>query len=121
MDKKELLKARITEFLEAAKDDEQKKRINAATTMYFKALVEVCDYLLYNKILKLPENHTERYQMLEKFFPELYKITSPLFRIYRKTYSQVIEEGDLGEIKNGIKKVMEYPEVQREMQTPVKK
>ena len=120
MEKKELLKARIKEFLDAARDDEQKKRINAATTMYFKALVEVCDYLLYNKTLKLPENHTERYQMLEKFFPEFYRITSPLFRIYRKTYSQIIEEKDLEEIKDGIKKIMESPEVQREMQTTSK-
>ena len=121
MNKKELLKARIDEFLDAAKDDEQKKRINAAVTMYFKALVEVCNYLLYNKILKLPEHHTEIYQMLEKFFPELYKIVSPLFKVYRKTYSGIIEEKDLGELKDGIKKVMESPEVQKELQDFVKK
>jgi hypothetical protein len=34
MNKNELLKARIKEFLESAKDDENKSRINAATTMY---------------------------------------------------------------------------------------
>jgi hypothetical protein len=44
--------------------------------------------------------------MLEKFFPEIYNIASPLFRIYRKTYSQVIEEQDIKEVKDGVRKIM---------------
>jgi hypothetical protein len=60
MDKNELLRARVKEFLESAKDDESKQRINAATTMYFKTIAEMCDFLLYNEILKVPNNHTER-------------------------------------------------------------
>lgn len=101
MDKKDLIINTLKEYLESAKDDEAKGRIRSAITMYFKTLVETCDFLIYAKILKLPFNHKNRFELLEKFFPEIYEISSPLFKIYRKTYSQEVRKEDLENVKKG--------------------
>ena len=96
----------IKEFLETAKDAEKKDRLRSSVTMYFKAVVEACDFFIYNKILKIPANHKERFDYLKKFDYELNEEIYNLFKIYRKTYSQKIDVADLVIIKNGTKKIL---------------
>lgn len=106
MDRQIIIDA-LEEYIASAKDNEDKQRLRAALTLYFKALVEGCDLLLYDKLLKVPSNHTERYEMLQRFFPDIYKITSPLFAIYRKSYSQVVTKEDVKKVKDGANAVKE--------------
>ncbi len=68
--------AALKEFLSSAKEDETKGRLRSAITMYFKTIVDSCDFLIYDQILKIPENHADRYAALQKYFPEIYKLTS---------------------------------------------
>jgi len=41
---------------------------------------------------KVGANHSERFELLEKTNPELYKTASKLFRFYRDSYSKEISE-----------------------------
>ncbi len=66
------------------------KKYNTAVTLYYKALVEICDLELLNKLNKIGSNHTERFRLLEKHSPELYSIASKMFRYYRDSYTQEI-------------------------------
>jgi len=100
-----ILKA-VNEFLETAKDAEEKNRLKSSTTMYFKAIVEACDFFIYNKLLKIPDNHRERFDYLKKFDFDLNEEVYSLFKIYRKTYSQSIDVADLVIIKNGTEKIL---------------
>ncbi|MBU2638857.1 MAG: hypothetical protein KJ955_07830 [Nanoarchaeota archaeon] len=97
----------LEEYVVSAKENEDKMRLRAALTLYFKALVEGCDLLLYDKILKVPSNHTERYELLQRFFPDIYKIASPLFAVYRKSYSQVVTKEDVKKVKDGANAIKE--------------
>ncbi len=106
-EQKQLLISALAEFLESAKDDEKKGRIKSAITMYFKTLVESCDFLIYDKILKTPFNHTNRFELLQRLFPDIYPKVSILFKIYRKTYSQKIDLEDLEKVKNGTIEIIE--------------
>lgn len=115
-EQKKIIISTISEFLESAKEDEEKKRIKSALTMYFKVIAELSDFLIYDQILKVPSNHTERYDLLKQFFPEIFKRTSPLFRIYRKTYSQVVEKYDLEKVKNEALKLIKETEVGKHLQ-----
>lgn len=117
----ELLISTLNEFLESAKEDEAKNRIKSAITMYFKTLVESCDFLIYNQILKVPHNHKDRFELLEKFFPEIYEEVSSLFKIYRKTYSQNVEKEDLEKVKNGCLKIISKTELAKYLPGSVKK
>ena len=108
MDKKHILILEtIKEFLESAEEDESRDRIKSSITMYFKAIVEACDFYIYNKILKIPENHKERFDYLKKYDFELNEEIYSLFKIYRKTYSQKVDIADLVIVKNGAKKIIE--------------
>jgi len=113
MDQKELILESIKEFIESAEQDEKNQRLRSAVTMYFKAITEICDFIIFNKILKTSKNHTERYELLERFFPEIYNITSPLFKIYRKTYSQKVSKEDLIEMKNATKQILNKAEINK--------
>ena len=56
----------INEFLESAKDNFKKNRYNATVLDFFKAIVIICDFLIYKEIKLLPKNHKERFSLLKK-------------------------------------------------------
>jgi hypothetical protein len=104
--KTEVILASVREFLETARDAEEKSRLKSSVTMYFKAIVEACDFFIYSKVLKVPDNHKERFDYLKKFDYELNEEVYTLFNIYRKTYSQKVDVADLVIIKNGTEKIL---------------
>lgn len=83
---KELLK-NIEEFLQSGKDNLEKQRFNASVSDFFKAIVILCDYLIYKEIKIMPKNHNERFSLLRTYFKEIYKNVSELFKIYTKSYN----------------------------------
>ena len=120
MEQKDIIIKTITEFLESAKDDEAKQRTRSAITMYFKVIVETCDLMIYNQILKIPFSHKNRFELLERFFPDISKEVSYLFKIYRKTYSQKVEKEDLEKVKNGCFKIFEKAGIDKDLPKPLK-
>jgi len=80
----------FNEYMEMAEYAYSKKKYNSAVTLYYKALVELCDLELLNKLNKIGANHTERFQLLERHSPRLYPIASKMFRYYRDSYSKEI-------------------------------
>ena len=101
------MKKGIDEYIQAAIEDEERARKRAATIMYFKAIGTICDYIIYSKLKKVPDNHNERFRILENHFPELYSILNGLFPIYQQTYRSDINTEQLEMIKNGLRKVKE--------------
>jgi len=103
MVEKEILKKNYQEYLEIANYSFDKKKFNSAVTLYYKALVELCDIELLNKLNMIGSNHTERFSMLEKATPKLYSIASKLFRFYRDSYNKEISETIAKLIKEEVK------------------
>jgi|SRR3989344_7998366 len=95
----ELLK-NIDEFLESGKDNLEKDRFNAAVSDYFKAIVVMCDCILYKEIKITPKNHNDRFLLLKKYFKDIYEETSRLFRIYTESYNLRLNKEDAVKIKN---------------------
>ncbi len=101
----ELLK-NVDEFLESGEDNLKKKRFNAAVSDFFKAIVILCDYLIYREIKAVPKNHAERFSILETHFKEIYGEVSLLFKTYTKSYNLRLSEADaikLRKYANGLK------------------
>jgi len=92
MAEKDIIEKNLKEYLEIADYSFSKKKFNAAVTLYYKALVELCDLELLNKVNKIGANHTERFELLEKASPLLYELASRLFRFYRDSYNKEISE-----------------------------
>ncbi|MFH1066207.1 MAG: HEPN domain-containing protein [Nanoarchaeota archaeon] len=102
----ELLK-NADEFLESAKENLKKKRFNASVSDFFKAIVILCDYLIYKEIKAVPKNHNDRFSLLRIHFPEIYRKVSSLFSVYTDSYNLRLGEKEaktLQEYANGIRK-----------------
>lgn len=75
------------EFLESGEENLKKQRFNAAVSDFFKAIVILCDYLIYRQIKSMPKNHTERFSLLKMYFPDIYRKVSNLFGTYTRSYN----------------------------------
>lgn len=73
-----------------------------AATNYFKALFAVDDAVLLEKTKTQPKDHSERFDLLKINVPKLYTITDRLFSIYRRTYTQDLEMGEVRLVKTRV-------------------
>ncbi len=71
------------EFMASGNDNLLKKRFNASTSDFFKAIVVFCDY----EIKRLPKNHKDRFIILENYFKDIYLVVSKLFKPYTDSYN----------------------------------
>ena len=95
----ELLK-NVDEFLESGEENLKKERFNAAVSDYFKAIVILCDYLIYQEIRLVPKNHNERFSLLKKYFKEIYSRVSGFFELYTKSYNLRLGKEQAIKLKN---------------------
>ena len=102
------LKNGVKEYVQSAFEDEKMGRRRSAATMYFKAIDAVCDYAIYSRLKKLPDNHTERFRVLESHFQSFYSVLNKVFPIYQQTYRSDINQDQLEMIKDGLKKVKAF-------------
>lgn len=90
MAEKGIIEKNFREFFEIAEYSFRNKKFNVSVTLYYKALVELCDMALLDKLGRIGANHRERFELLEENSPKLYSIASRLFRFYRDSYSKEI-------------------------------
>ena len=100
------LKEGFKEFLEGGLDEENKERYKLAVTAYFKAITQVADLIILRKSGLTPNNHNERFRLLEKGFPLIYKSIDNVFKTYQDTYSMPISKESCSLVKNEIKKII---------------
>ena len=87
-----MIKKNLDEYLEIGEYSFSKRKFNSAVILYYKALVEICDYVLLQNTGRIGANHTERFELLQQHAPKLYDIASKLFRFYRDSYNKEISE-----------------------------
>ncbi|HLC65733.1 MAG TPA: hypothetical protein VJI46_06450 [Candidatus Nanoarchaeia archaeon] len=95
-------------FLEeyiGAKDEMKKERYKNATILYSKSIFALCDLLISQKLSKLPKNHSERFRLLEEYFPDVYSIVDAIFTHYTDAYSKPVLKETCEKIQDGIKKI----------------
>ena len=93
------------EFLEEGLDAEKKKRYRVAVSNYYKAISEMCSFLIKNKTGKVPSNHSEIFLFLKAHFPDINEIINPAFEIYTKAYDSTVDKNECETVKNAIKKI----------------
>jgi len=100
------LKDGFKEFFEGGVDEENKERYKLAVIAYFKAITQISDLIILRKKGFSPSNHTERFRLLEKEFPLIYKSVDSIFKTYQDTYSMPISEESCNIVKNEIKNII---------------
>jgi len=81
--------------------------LRVAINNYFKALVELCDHALLKKTGRMAGNHTQRFRMLRRHLPELFRVYDDIFTFYTKTYDEFVSEEDVSYVRKGILKAKE--------------
>ncbi|MBU1111860.1 MAG: hypothetical protein ABIG93_01845 [archaeon] len=97
----------IKTFIASAELVYQNKDYTSATILYFKTIFVALDLIIYGKIKITPKDHSERFRILKKQFPEEYSQLDKYFSIYRSTYSITIDKDDCDEVRNYVKKLLE--------------
>ena len=75
------------------------KDYTSATILYFKTLFMALDLIIFKKNKLTPKDHTERFKILQKDFPEHYISLDKYFSIYQSTYSTTVDQQTSEEIR----------------------
>ena len=102
MAQKDILLKNYKEYYDLAEFAFKTGKFNGAVTLYYKALVELCDLVLLEKTGRIGANHTERFSLMRMHNPELYSLTSKLFEFYRDSYSSTISEIVATQVKKAV-------------------
>src|SRR3989338_2778467 len=102
---KELEETFLEEYI-GAQEQLEKQRYKNTLILLSKSLFALCDIVIYQKLHKLPKNHTERFRILEQYFPEMYPIIDNLFSHYTDAYNKPILKETCEEMNHGIKKII---------------
>ena len=118
---KEVLRSGMREFVEGGLEEEEKGRLRLAATAYFKAVTQICDYLIFKKYARIPSSHTDRFRMLERGFPEIYKIVDRIFGVYRDTYSEIVTRNSCRLIKDELAEIIRLAGLEEDIKEIVRK
>ena len=81
------------------------KKYNSATTLFFKAIVAICDLFLFKKEGKAPSSHSDRFRTIEEKYPEIYKILDRDFPFYQDSYTKKMDKESAELLKDDIGKI----------------
>ncbi|MBN2423286.1 hypothetical protein JXB41_08745 [Candidatus Woesearchaeota archaeon] len=121
MTNEQTLRDGFIEFFEGGLDEEAKGRYRLAVTAYFKAITQICDLILLQKRGYSPKSHTERFRLLEQYFPKIYFSIDSIFKTYQDTYSIQITKDSCKVIKNEIKTIIQYGNLEKEFKQSMSK
>ncbi|MBU0757918.1 MAG: hypothetical protein KKG59_03700 [Nanoarchaeota archaeon] len=94
-----LLENNFNEYYEVAEYALEYSKYNAAATLFYKALIELCDMELAKRIGKIGKNHKDRFDLLREHFPELHRRASKMFKYYRDSYDIPLTKDTVLKIK----------------------
>jgi len=112
MAEEEILLDNVREYLKQAKKAEEDLAYNSATTLYFKAIAVLVDYFLLKQDGKIPNNHAERFDILRRKYPFLYKILDKDFPLYQNSYKLKLNKKYAELLKNDFKRIAELAKVE---------
>ncbi len=96
------LARKALDFYEVAEIAEKMGKLDVACSNYFKSLTALNDFVLAKNGLTA-KDHNERFALLKKTDYILYKISSSLFLLYRRTYTSQVDREEINELKVKLK------------------
>jgi len=94
-----ITKNQILIFKKSADTLYSAKDYTSASILYFKTWFAIQDFVLLEKVGRSPKDHRERFRLLEKEFPDVYRELDKEFSTYRDTYSKIVEKEDCDRIR----------------------
>lgn len=106
MDEREkILRDNFDEYFQLGLKAFNEQKYNSATTLFFKAIVALCDLFLLKKDGRVPSSHSDRFRAIEEKYPELYKILDRDFPFYQDSYTKRMDKESAELLKDDIGKI----------------
>ena len=104
-DREKILRDNFDEYFHLALKVFDEQKYNSATTLFFKAIVALCDLFLLKREGRVPSSHSDRFRTIEEKYPELYKILDRDFPFYQDSYTKKMDKESAGLLKDDIGKI----------------
>lgn len=101
------LAANIKNFVASARLVYKSEDYTSATVLYFKTLFCTLDLIILKEKGFIPKDHSERFRVLEKDFPDFYTFIDKYFPIYQSSYSQIVTQEVCDKIKEYVEGIIE--------------
>ena len=106
MDEKEkILRDNFNEYFSLGLEAFKGRKYNSAATLFFKAIVSLCDLYILRKEGRVPSSHSDRFRILEAKYPEIYAIVDRDFPFYQDSYTKRIDKESSELLKNDIEQI----------------
>ena len=106
MDEREkILRGNFNEYFNLGLRAFNEAKYNSATTLFFKAIVALCDLFLLKKEGRIPSSHTDRFRTIEDKYPEIYKLLDRDFPFYQDSYTKKLDKESAELLKDDIGKI----------------
>lgn len=120
MDKANELIATFLEEYEGGISELKKEHCKNAAILLSKAAFALCDMAIFEKLKKLPKNHSERFWILKEYFKDIYKVIDNIFVNYTDAYSKPVLKETCIKIKGGIDEIAKNREFPKAVKEAVK-
>tara|TARA_Y100000034_G_scaffold48575_1_gene59988 strand:+ start:2062 stop:2400 length:339 start_codon:yes stop_codon:yes gene_type:complete len=104
-EKEKILIENFNEYFNLGLSAFKDAKYNSATTLFFKALVALCDLYILKKEGHVPSSHTNRFRILEEKFPKIYKIVDRDFPFYQDSYTHKMDKESAELLKEDAEKI----------------
>ncbi|HRZ85587.1 MAG TPA: hypothetical protein P5277_02295 [Candidatus Paceibacterota bacterium] len=105
-EKEEILVNNIQEFYRNAIQTEEKGDYNTSVTLFFKALAVLGDLFILRNEGKIPNNHTERFRILEEKYTDIYEILDKDFLFYQNSYRLKLNKENCEVLKKDVEQLL---------------
>jgi hypothetical protein len=112
MQPEEALMQNIKEYMRNALDAKSKGEHNTAVTLFFKAMIGICDLHLFRKEGFLPSSHTHRFRVLEAKYGEIYRIIDKNFSLYQDSYKLRMDFTSSGIMEKDVRRLSKITGIQ---------
>ena len=102
---KENFEQGFEEYLAGAGVEEENRRYRCAVDLYYKAVCQLVDYLLFKEGIDIGKlkDRLDKIRILNSEIHDIYRM---IHTIYRSAYKTKKDKEDCKEIKNGIQKII---------------
>ena len=104
-DKEKVLRDNFDEYYQLGLRAFSESKYNSAMTLFFKAIVALCDLFLLKKEGRIPSSHSDRFRTIEEKYPEIYKILDRDFPFYQDSYTKKMDKESAELLKDDIEKI----------------
>ncbi len=102
-----LLESNALEYYRNGIVAEKRGEYNTSVTLFFKVIATLCDLQILRDKGSFPSNHSQRFRILEKEYPDLYLKIDNDFRLYQTSYRLKMDKNTSGVLKHDVEALFE--------------